>query len=58
MSDPKKHTTIGVRVDDTLLSIIQSLADADERPIASMARKLIVEALEARKLMKPKRASK
>ena len=55
MSDGKKHTTIGVRVDDELLAIIQSLAEDDDRPIASMARKLIVEALESRKAIKPKR---
>ena len=48
----KKDTTIGVRVDDDLYSIIQSLAAEDDRPIASMARKLIVEALETRKILK------
>lgn len=48
----KKDTTIGVRVDDELLAILQKLADEDERPVAAMARKLIVEALRARKLLK------
>ena len=47
-----KDTTIGVRVDDELLTILQKLAKKDERPVASMARKLIVEALRHRKLLK------
>lgn len=48
----KKDTTVGVRVDDELLGILQKLAKKDERPVASMARKLIIEALRARKLVK------
>ena len=48
----KKDTTIGVRVDDELYEIIRTLAEKDDRPIASMARKLIVEALEKKKLLK------
>ena len=48
----KKDTTIGVRVDDELYDIIQTLAEKDDRPVASMARKLIVEALEKRKILK------
>jgi predicted transcriptional regulator len=48
----KKDTTIGVRVDDELLVVLQKLAKKDERPVASMARKLIIEALRARKLVK------
>jgi len=44
-----KNTTIGVRVDDTLLTILKELAKEEDRPIAAMARKLIVEALKARK---------
>ena len=54
MSDGKKHTTIGVRVDDEIPEIVQSLAKKDERPVASMARKRMIEALEARKLIQAK----
>ena len=44
----KKHTTIGVRVDDDLLSAIKRLAKKEERPLAAMARLLIAEALRKR----------
>jgi hypothetical protein len=51
----KKNTTIGVRVDDDMLQIISRVSEAEDRPLATMARKLIEEALITRKLMKPKR---
>ena len=44
-----KNTTIGVRVDDSLLTVIQELAKEEDRAVAAMARKLIVEALKIRK---------
>ena len=47
MSD-KKNTTVGVRVDDELLKVMTTLADEEERSLASMTRILIVEALRAR----------
>lgn len=47
----KKDTTIGVRVDEELLQVIQELADNDDRPLASMARKLILEALKNRDIL-------
>lgn len=47
----KKNTTIGVRVDDDLLEILRKLAIEDERPVAAMTRKLVLEALKARKLI-------
>jgi predicted transcriptional regulator len=47
----KKDTTIGVRVDEELLQMIQELADNDDRPLASMARKLILEALKNRDIL-------
>jgi len=48
----KKHTTIGVRVDDHLLSAVKRLANKEERPLAAMARILIAEALRKRGLLK------
>jgi len=48
----KKRTTIGVRVDDNLLSTIKQLAEKEERPIAAMARILITEALRKRGSLK------
>jgi hypothetical protein len=45
----KKNTTVGVRVDDNLHAILKELALQESRPIASMARLLIIEALKARK---------
>jgi len=47
----KKEMNIGVRVDDQVHAAIEKLAREDERPLAAMARKLIVEALRARKLL-------
>jgi len=38
-------------VDDSLLALLQNLAKEEDRPIAAMARKLMVEALKARKLI-------
>lgn len=49
----KKIFTIGVRVDEKVNQIIESLANKDDRAVAAMARKLILEALENRKLLKP-----
>ena len=48
----KKDTTIGVRVDDKLLAILRKLAEEEERTIAAMSRKLIMEALRVRSLIK------
>ena len=48
----KKSTTIGVRVDDDLLSIIERLANKEERPLAAMTRILIKEALRKRGSLK------
>jgi len=48
----KKSTTIGVRVDDDLLSIIERLAQKEERPLAAMTRILIREALRKRGALK------
>lgn len=52
----KKDTTIGVRVDDDLLRTIQSLADEEDRTLAAMTRRLVVESLKKRgRLKSPER---
>lgn len=43
-----KDTSIGVRVDDETLAILKRMAKEDERPLAAMVRKLMMEALRAR----------
>ena len=50
MSERKgnKDANIGVRVDDELFEIIERLASEDDRTLAAMVRRLIVEALKAR----------
>jgi len=50
----KKETTIGFRVDDDLLEILQQLAAEEDRPMAAMARRLVVEALRQRGLITEK----
>ncbi len=46
----KKEILITVRVTPEIKSIIESLAEDDERTLAWMVRKLLIEALEARGL--------
>ncbi len=55
MTTEKKDVPYTVRVESQIATVIQKLADEDERTISFVLRKLIVEALEARKLIKPKR---
>ena len=50
----KKEVVITVRVEPETDEIIRSLAKKDDRTVAWVTRKLITEALEARKLLKPK----
>ena len=52
LTDMKKEVVITVRVDAETNEIIRKLADEGERTMAWMTRKLIVEALEARGLVK------
>jgi len=47
----KKIIVITVRVDTETAEAIQTLARADERSVAWVTRKLIVEALKTRKLL-------
>lgn len=49
----KKDTIITVRVTAEIKSIVQSLAEEDDRTLAWMTRKLLMEALEARGLLVP-----
>lgn len=53
----KKEIVITVRVDSETDRIIRSLAKKDERTVAWTTRKLIREALEARKLLKSAKES-
>ncbi|MGR3220222.1 MAG: ribbon-helix-helix protein, CopG family [Candidatus Anammoxibacter sp.] len=53
----KKETIITFRLPLETKSIIQSLADKDERTIGWLVRKLITEALETRGLSKPKQSN-
>ena len=52
----KKETTIGFRVDDDLLEILQQLAAEEDRPMAAMARRLVTEALHKRGLIPDKKS--
>lgn len=49
----KKEVIITARITPEIKEIIQSLADKDERTLAWIVRKLLLEALEARGLLKP-----
>jgi hypothetical protein len=54
----KKEVIITARITPETKELIQSLADKDERTLAWMARKLILEALEARGLLKKQKPGK
>jgi len=49
----KKIFVLTVRIDTDTNEAIQALARADDRSIAWVARRLIIEALKARKLLPP-----
>ena len=50
----KKEVVLTVRVDQDIKEIISSIAEKDDRTIAWVTRNLITEALQTRKLLKPK----
>lgn len=57
MTTQKKEVPYTVRVEVEVSGIIERLAKEDERTISFVLRKLIMEALEARKLIKRKKPS-
>ena len=48
----KKETVVTIRVPSELKSIIQKLAEDDDRTVGWMTRKLIIEAMESRNVLK------
>ena len=54
----KKEVVITARVTGEVKEIIQTLADKDDRTIAWMIRKLLIEALECRGIIKKQRLKK
>ena len=54
----KKEVVITVRITPETKDIVQSLADKDERTLAWMVRKLLLEALESRGLLKKQKQGK
>lgn len=54
----KKEVVLTARVTPETKDIIQSLADKDERTLAWMVRKLLLEALEERGLLKKQKPGK
>ena len=54
----KKEVIITARITPETKEIIQSLADKDDRTLAWMVRKLLLEALEARGLLKKQKQGK
>jgi hypothetical protein len=54
----KKEVVITARITPETKGTIQSLADKDERTLAWMVRKLLLEALEARGLLKKQKPGK
>ena len=54
----KKEVIITARITSEMKEIIQSLADKDERTVAWVVRKLLIESLTARGLLKTKKRDK
>lgn len=54
----KKEVIITARITSEMKEIIQSLTDKDERTVAWIVRKLLIEALTARGLLKTKKRDK
>ena len=54
----KKEVIITARITSEMKGIIQSLTDKDERTVAWIVRKLLIEALTTRGLLKTKKRDK
>ena len=54
----KKEVIITARITSEMKEIIQSLTDKDERTVAWIVRKLLIESLAARGLLKTKKRDK
>jgi len=54
----KKEVIITARITSEMKEIIQSLADKDERTVAWVVRKLLIESLTARGFLKTKKRDK
>lgn len=54
----KKEVIITARITSEMKEIIQSLTDKDERTVAWIVRKLLIEALTSRGLLKTKKRDK
>lgn len=54
----KKEVVLTVRVDPEIKDLISAIAKEDDRTVAWVTRSLITEALQARRLLKPKPKSK
>ena len=52
----KKEVILSVRVEPDIDEILRNLAKKDDRTVAWIVRKLLIEALEARRLLKTKPA--
>ena len=52
----KKEVILSVRVEPDIDEILRNLAKKDDRTVAWIVRKLLIEALEARRLLKVKPA--
>lgn len=55
MTNQKKTVPYTVRVESEIAEVVQKLADDDERTISFVLRKLLLEALQSRKLLKKKK---
>ena len=58
LKNMKKEVVLTVRVDPDIKDIIDSIAQKDDRTVAWVTRSLIMEALQARRLLKLKAKSK
>lgn len=50
----KKEVVLSFRVDENLDDVLRALAEKEDRSVAWVIRKLVIEALQARRLLKVK----